>query len=107
MKWLRFDLYLAGHFSTLGACVARSPGVFILVPLLLTLLMGSGLQQFNYMSDVFYLFVPVHAESIQVLLCLARKGVYAPDGPAFLANTKQKVIHIVGLSALRLAFFMG
>ena len=65
MKWLRFDLYLAGHFSTLGACVARSPGVFILVPLLLTLLMGSGLQQFNYMSDVFYLFVPVHAESIQ------------------------------------------
>jgi len=36
-----------------------------MVPFLLTMLMGSGLQQFNYMSDVFYLFVPVHAKSIQ------------------------------------------
>ena len=60
----RFDLFLAGKFSSLGACVARSPGVFILVPLLITLLMGSGVQQFNYMSDVFYLFVPAHAKSI-------------------------------------------
>ena len=38
---------------------------------------------------------------------LAREGVYAPGGPAFLAHTKQKVINIVGLTALRLAFFMG
>ena len=38
---------------------------------------------------------------------LARKGVFAPVGPAFLAHTKQKVINIVGLTALRLAFFMG
>ena len=45
--------------------MARSPGIFILVPLLITLLMGSGVQQFNYMSDVFYLFVPVDAKSIQ------------------------------------------
>ena len=65
MMGKRFDLYLAGQFSSLGACVARSPGVFIIVPLLLTLLMGSGVQQFTYMSDVFYLFVPVHARSIQ------------------------------------------
>ena len=28
---------------------------------------------------------------------LARKGVYAPGGPAFLAHTKQKVTNIVGL----------
>ena len=28
-------------------------------------------------------------------------------GPAFLAHTKQKVSSIVGLTALRLAFFMG
>ena len=37
---------------------------------------------------------------------LDREGVYAPGGPAFLAHTKQKV-NIVGLTALRLAFFMG
>ena len=38
---------------------------------------------------------------------LAREGVYSPGGHAFLAHTKQKVSNIVGLSALRLAFFMG
>ena len=38
---------------------------------------------------------------------LAREGVYAPGRPAFLAHTKQKVSNIVGLTALRLAFFMG
>ena len=31
----------------------------------MTLLMGSGLQQFNYASNVFYLFVPVTAQSIE------------------------------------------
>ena len=34
------------------------------------------------------------------------EGVYAPGGPAFLAHAKQKVSSIVGLTALRLAFFM-
>ena len=35
---------------------------------------------------------------------LAREGVYAPGGPAFLSHTKQKVSNIVGLTALWLAF---
>ena len=34
-------------------------------------------------------------------------GVYAPGRPAFLAHIKLKVSNIVGLTALRLAFFMG
>ena len=38
---------------------------------------------------------------------LAMEGVHAPGGPACLAHTKQKVSNIVGLTALRLAFFMG
>ena len=38
---------------------------------------------------------------------LGREGVYGPGGHAFLAHTKQKVNNIVGLTALRLAFFMG
>ena len=38
---------------------------------------------------------------------LAREGVYAPGGPDFLAHAMQRVNYIVGLTALRLAFFMG
>ena len=38
---------------------------------------------------------------------LGREGVHATGGPAFLAHTKQKVINIVGLTTLRLAFFAG
>ena len=60
----RFDLFLALKFESLGAWIARSPGTFIFMPILLTLLMGSGMQQFNYSSDIFYLFVPVNAKSV-------------------------------------------
>ena len=38
---------------------------------------------------------------------LARQGVFAPGGPDFLAHTRQRFSNIVGLTALRLAFFMG
>ena len=38
---------------------------------------------------------------------LAREGVFAPGGLDCPAHTRQKVINIVGLTALRLAFFMG
>ena len=38
---------------------------------------------------------------------LGREGVYGPGVHTFLAHTKQKVSNIVGLTALRLAFFMG
>ena len=62
---VRCDLLLSSKFESLGSWIARSPGTFILFPILITLLMGSGLQQFNYASDVFYLFVPVTAQSIE------------------------------------------
>ena len=38
---------------------------------------------------------------------LAREGVYAPGGPIVLARARQKFSYIVGLTALRLAVFMG
>ena len=38
---------------------------------------------------------------------LGRESVFAPGGRDCLAHTMQKVINIVGLTALRLAFFMG
>ena len=62
---VRFDLVFSSKFESLGSWIARSPGTFILFPILITLLMGSGLQQFTYASNVFYLFVPVTAQSIQ------------------------------------------
>ena len=37
---------------------------------------------------------------------LVREGVYAPGEPACLAHVSQIFINIVGLTALRLAFFM-
>ena len=64
VKFSRFDLFLSARFESLGSWIARSPGIFILVPVLVTLLMGSGVQNFVYASDVFYLFVPVDAQSI-------------------------------------------
>ena len=36
-----------------------------------------------------------------------RQGVYGPGGCACLAHAIQIVSNIVGLTALRLAFFMG
>ena len=63
-RFSRFDLFLSEKFESLGSWIARSPGIFILVPLLVTLLTGSGVQNFVYASDVFYLFVPVDAQSI-------------------------------------------
>ena len=63
-RFSRFDLFLSEKFEALGSWIARSPGIFILVPLLVTLLTGSGVQNFVYASDVFYLFVPVDAQSI-------------------------------------------
>ena len=38
---------------------------------------------------------------------LGREGVFAPGGLVCLAHARQKVSYIVGLTALRLAFFMG
>ena len=38
---------------------------------------------------------------------LARVGVFAPGGRDCLAHARQKFGYIVGLTALRLAFFMG
>ena len=37
---------------------------------------------------------------------LAREGVYAPSGHVCLAHAMQRVSYIVGLTALRLAFFI-
>ena len=42
-----------------------------------------------------------------LIVLLNNEGIYGPGVHAFLAYTKQKVGNNVGLTALRLAFFMG
>ena len=77
VKFSRFDLFLSERFESLGSWIARSPGIFILVPVLVTLLMGSGVQNFVYASDVFYLFVPVDAQSITDVKTV--RGLFPPN----------------------------
>lgn len=54
----RVDEILARWFYKLGVAVARTPGYFIIVPLLLTLLCVTGYQRINYEMDPEYLFSP-------------------------------------------------
>ena len=77
VNFSRFDLFLSARFESLGSWIARSPGIFILVPALVTLLMGSGVQNFVYASDVFYLFVPVDAQSITDVNTIS--GLFPPN----------------------------
>ena len=77
VNFSRFDLFLSARFESLGSWIARSPGIFILVPLLVTLLTGSGVQNFVYASDVFYLFVPVDAQSITDVTTIS--GLFPPN----------------------------
>ena len=92
----RFDLLLSARFESLGSWVARSPGTFILFPILITLLMGSGIQQFSYASDVFYLFVPVTARSIRDADQL--RTLFPPDPSRYVQGSelgRQQMMEVV------------
>ena len=92
----RFDLLLSAKFESLGSWVARSPGTFILFPILITLLMGSGIQQFSYASDVFYLFVPVTARSIRDADQL--RTLFPPDPSRYVQGSelgRQQMMEVV------------
>ena len=56
-----------------------------------TVLCPAGLLRGKYEGDTFF------KDLLRYLL--ARKGVYAPFGPALLANAMQRVGHIVCLTA--------
>ena len=63
--------------------------------------------EMNYFAYQFTNSIRYYQKKQEYNRILARKGVYAPDGPAFLAHTKQKVSNIADLTVLRLPFFMG
>ena len=55
----RLDLCLSSHLGGLGAAVARAPLAFFLVPLLISGLLASGFQRFNFLTDAVSLYIPL------------------------------------------------
>ncbi|XP_053687905.1 patched domain-containing protein 3 [Sabethes cyaneus] len=56
------DTALNRSFYKLGIFIARHPGYFIIVPVLLTFLCMTGYQQIRYQIDPEYLFSPIRGE---------------------------------------------
>ncbi|XP_037076347.1 patched domain-containing protein 3-like [Pollicipes pollicipes] len=52
------DRALSVQFHRLGLAIGRRPGYFLLVPVLLSLLAATGVQQLRYQDDPEYLFSP-------------------------------------------------
>ncbi|XP_039479031.1 patched domain-containing protein 1 isoform X3 [Drosophila santomea] len=56
------DKTLNKSFYHLGISIAKHPGYFIIIPVLLTLLCMTGYQQLKYQIDPEYLFSPIAGE---------------------------------------------
>ncbi|XP_030375300.1 patched domain-containing protein 3 [Scaptodrosophila lebanonensis] len=56
------DRTLNKSFYHLGICIAKHPGYFVIIPVLLTLLCMTGYQQLKYQIDPEYLFSPINGE---------------------------------------------
>ncbi|TMW49794.1 hypothetical protein DOY81_005151, partial [Sarcophaga bullata] len=56
------DKTLNKTFYHLGVFIAKHPGYFVIVPILLTLLCMTGYQQLKYQIDPEYLFSPINGE---------------------------------------------
>ena len=54
----KFDSFLKSTFYKLGYTVGTYPGQFIIIPIFITLLLGTGFQQVTYETDPEYLFSP-------------------------------------------------
>ena len=68
----RADLVLASLLGMLGARVAASPATFLLVPLLVTALLATGLQHFVFLADTMQLYVPTSSRGLDEMALLER-----------------------------------
>lgn len=57
------DRLVSTLFRKLGREIARNPGYFVIVPILVAALFGSGLQRIRYEDDPEYLFTPTNGRS--------------------------------------------
>ena len=56
------DNWLKGRFRGLGQLVGKHPGPFILVPVILSVLCGSGMLGVEYNTDQDYLMTPTNGD---------------------------------------------
>ncbi|ALC42675.1 Ptr [Drosophila busckii] len=56
------DKTLNKSFYHLGICIAKHPGYFVIIPVMITLLCMTGYQQLKYQIDPEYLFSPINGE---------------------------------------------
>jgi len=54
------DHGLTSLFYKLGVVIGKNPTYFIIIPIFVSLLLGTGLQRLNYVDDPEYLFSPVN-----------------------------------------------
>ncbi|KAG8179950.1 hypothetical protein JTE90_015400 [Oedothorax gibbosus] len=57
------DRMVSTLFRKLGREIARNPGYFVIIPILVAALFGSGLQRIRYEDDPEYLFTPTNGRS--------------------------------------------
>ena len=57
------DTLLTWFFERLGRQIGRTPGYFLIVPLLLNALCATGFQRITHEADPEYLFSPINGDS--------------------------------------------
>ncbi|XP_022645882.1 patched domain-containing protein 3-like [Varroa jacobsoni] len=57
------DKWVSTVFRTLGESIARTPGYYIVVPVMLFLTLSTGMQRIKYQDDPEYLFSPQNGQS--------------------------------------------
>src|SRR4051794_38652124 len=61
LEWM--DIILKKWFYNLGVVIGKNPTYFIVIPIFVALLLGTGMQRLVYVDDPEYLFSPVDGEA--------------------------------------------
>ncbi|OQR70996.1 patched domain-containing protein 3-like [Tropilaelaps mercedesae] len=57
------DKFVSAAFRALGESIARTPGYYIVIPIMLAMTLSTGMQQIQYQDDPEYLFSPNNGPS--------------------------------------------
>ena len=66
------DRVLSAKFRRLGEHIGRKPGFFLVMPVMISLLAATGVQQLRYQDDPEYLFSPSNGRSREELAVVER-----------------------------------
>ena len=56
------DGFLKDIFRNLGKCVGRNPVIFLIFPLIISIILCTGMLQVEYLSDAEHLLTPVNGQ---------------------------------------------